>query len=180
MYHSLTMLWNALNPSQCISSRDRTLIIHYLFFIQVSVYQLLDISKNNNTQEKKLLSSRLIPVHSTGWEVFTITQAVSIYTPLRPSITCTDFSLQTCLSYELYLTNVNFFIKVRSWMSDERSNLGLHVVVQTLGGSQMDLKLIRFASGRNHHQSKQPMLVLFTDDGSRSTTLENTGEFRSS
>lgn len=65
-------------------------------------------------------------------------------------------------------------------MSDERSNLGLHVVVQTLGGSQMDLKLIRFASGRNHHQSKQPMLVLFTDDGSRSTTLENTGEFRSS
>ena len=47
--------------------------------IQVSVYQLLDTSKNNNTQDRKLLSSRLIPVHSTGWEVFTITQAVSIH-----------------------------------------------------------------------------------------------------
>lgn len=47
--------------------------------IQVSVYQLLDTSKTNSTQEKKLLSSRLISVHSTGWEVFTITQAVSIH-----------------------------------------------------------------------------------------------------
>ncbi|XP_053294167.1 anti-dorsalizing morphogenic protein [Pleuronectes platessa] len=104
-------------------------------FCQVSVYQLLD--KSNNTQGRKLLSSRLIPVHSTGWEVFTITQAV------------------------------------RSWMGDESSNLGLHIVVQTLGGSQVDMKLIRFASGRSHHQSKQPMLVLFTDDGRRSATLEN-------
>ncbi|XP_031148664.1 anti-dorsalizing morphogenic protein [Sander lucioperca] len=107
-------------------------------FCQVSVYQLLDTSKNNKTQDKKLLSSRLIPVHSAGWEVFTITQAV------------------------------------RSWMIDEGSNMGLHVVVRTLGGSQMDQKLIRFASGRNHHQSKQPMLVLFTDDGRRrSTSLES-------
>ncbi|CDQ86622.1 unnamed protein product [Oncorhynchus mykiss] len=45
-------------------------------FCQVSVYQLLDSSKMNITQGKKLLSSRLIPVPSTGWEVFTITQAV--------------------------------------------------------------------------------------------------------
>ncbi|XP_061879405.1 LOW QUALITY PROTEIN: bone morphogenetic protein 2-like [Entelurus aequoreus] len=106
-------------------------------FCQVSVYQLMD-TKGNHTQDKKLLSSRLIPVHSNGWEVFTITQAV------------------------------------RSWMADEESNLGLHVVVRTLGGSHMDLKLIRFASGRSHHQSKQPMLVLFTDDGRRSTAQENT------
>ncbi|XP_060941148.1 anti-dorsalizing morphogenic protein [Limanda limanda] len=106
-------------------------------FCQVSVYQLLD--KSNNTQGRKLLSSRLIPVHSTGWEVFTITQAV------------------------------------RSWMVDESSNLGLQIVVQTLGGSQMDMKLIRFASGRSHHQSKQPMLVLFTDDGRRSAALEHAG-----
>ncbi|KAM4552092.1 anti-dorsalizing morphogenic protein [Odontesthes bonariensis] len=107
-------------------------------FCQVSVYQLLDSIKTNSTQEKKLLSSRLIPVHSTGWEVFTITQAV------------------------------------RSWMLDEGSNLGLQVVVRTLGGSPMDLKLIRFASGRHHHQSKQPMLVLFTDDGRHSAALEST------
>lgn len=40
----------------------------------------------------------------------------------------------------------------------------------------MDLKLIRFASGRHHHQSKQPMLVVFTDDGRRSTAPESSGE----
>ncbi|XP_077379633.1 anti-dorsalizing morphogenic protein [Festucalex cinctus] len=115
-----------------------TLMFNRHHFYQVSVYQLLDTTKTNTTQMRKLLSSRLIPVHSNGWEVFTITQAV------------------------------------RSWMVDEGNNLGLHVVVQTLGGSHMDLKLIRFASGRNHHQSKQPMLVLFTDDGQRrSTTLES-------
>lgn len=60
-------------------------------------------------------------------------------------------------------------------MSDEGSNLGLQVVVRTLGGNQVDMKLIRFASGRNHHQSKQPMLVLFTDDGQQSATLESQG-----
>ncbi|KAK0140619.1 Bone morphogenetic protein 7 [Merluccius polli] len=105
-------------------------------FCQVSVYQVLDGTRRNSTQDRKLLSSRLIPVHSSGWEVFTITQAV------------------------------------RSWMADEGSNLGLQVTVKTLGGSEMDMKLVRFASGRNHHLSKQPMLVVFTDDGRRSALLE--------
>ncbi|KAK2900416.1 hypothetical protein QQF64_015673 [Cirrhinus molitorella] len=105
-------------------------------FCQVSVYQILDSSKKNMSQGKKLLSSRLVPIHSSGWEVFTITQAV------------------------------------RSWMSDEGSNLGLLVSVRTLAGLQTDLKTVRFASGRNHHHSKQPMLVLFTDDGRRAASLE--------
>ncbi|XP_067309445.1 anti-dorsalizing morphogenic protein [Pseudorasbora parva] len=102
-------------------------------FCQVSVYQVLDSGKKNVSQGKKLLSSRLVPIHSTGWEVFTITQAV------------------------------------RSWMSDERSNLGLLVTVRTLAGLQMDMKSVRFASGRHHHHSKKPMLVLFTDDGRRAS-----------
>lgn len=71
---------------------------------------------------------------------------------------------------------MTFFLKVRSWMVDEGTNLGLQVVVRTLGGSQMDKKLIRFASGRHHHHSKQPMLVLFTDDGRYSNPLESKGE----
>ncbi|XP_056598987.1 anti-dorsalizing morphogenic protein [Triplophysa dalaica] len=105
-------------------------------FCQVNVYQILDSSKMNVSQGKKLLSSRLVPIHSSGWEVFTITQAV------------------------------------RSWMSDEGSNLGLLVTVRSLAGIQMDLKTVRFASGRDHHHSKQPMLVLFTDDGRRATSQE--------
>lgn len=63
-------------------------------------------------------------------------------------------------------------------MADEGSNQGLQVVVKTLAGSQLDRKLVHFASGRNHHQSKQPMLVVFTDDGRRSTSLEGKGEKR--
>ncbi|KAG7251536.1 hypothetical protein CRUP_013650, partial [Coryphaenoides rupestris] len=113
-----------------------SVIFNRQHFCQVSVYQVLDVSRKNSTQDRKLLSSRLIPIHSSGWEVFTITQAV------------------------------------RSWMAHEDNNRGLQVVVKTLGGGQADTKMMRFASGRNHHQSKQPMLVVFTDDGRRSASLE--------
>lgn len=64
-------------------------------------------------------------------------------------------------------------------MIDEGTSLGLQVVVRTLGGSHMDKKLIRFASGRHHHNSKQPMLVLFTDDGRYTNPLVSTGEISS-
>uniref|UniRef100_A0A3P9LQM0 Anti-dorsalizing morphogenic protein n=1 Tax=Oryzias latipes TaxID=8090 RepID=A0A3P9LQM0_ORYLA len=124
-------------PGQSCRAASLFLLMLRVCVLQVSIYQLMESSRSNSTQEKKLLSARLLPVHSSGWEVFTITPAV------------------------------------RSWMTEEGSNLRLHVVVQTLGGSQVDLKLIRFASGRHHHPSKQPMLVLFTDDGRQSATLES-------
>lgn len=57
-------------------------------------------------------------------------------------------------------------------MTDEHSNLGLLVTVQTLAGIQLDMGTVRFASGQKHHHSKQPMLVLFTDDGRRVTSPE--------
>lgn len=82
-----TVKCNQLNSSmKCSESNQMRLCSghgcdppHLCCLIQVSVYQLLDPSRSNNTQEKKLLSSRLIPVHSAGWEVFTITQAVGIH-----------------------------------------------------------------------------------------------------
>lgn len=113
--------------------------------LQISVYQLLNSSKMNITQGKKLLSSRLIPVHSTGWEVFTITQAVIhslinslIHPPTHPPIPNHHIPLP---------------IKVCSWMVKEGSNLGLLVTVWTLGGSQMDQKVVCFILGRNHHHA---------------------------
>ncbi|MFT7798673.1 bone morphogenetic protein 2-like [Arapaima gigas] len=102
---------------------------------QVSVHQLLDNRITNTSQSKRLLSSRLLPIHSTGWEIFPITHAVT------------------------------------SCMADNDKNLGLLVTVRSLSGSQMDSKVVRFASGQNHHQSKQPMLVLFTDDGRQAASL---------
>ncbi|NXL50957.1 BMP2 protein, partial [Podilymbus podiceps] len=64
---------------------------------------------------------------------------------------------------------------VRDWTEDESSNQGLLVTVQGLGGSPLDPSLLQFASGRDHHESKKPMLVLFTDDGRRGASLPMAG-----
>ncbi|XP_010214377.1 PREDICTED: bone morphogenetic protein 7-like [Tinamus guttatus] len=65
---------------------------------------------------------------------------------------------------------------VRDWTEDESSNQGLLVSVQSLAGGPPDPPGVRFASGRDHHESKKPMLVLFTDDGRRGASLP-TGAF---
>ncbi|NXY79273.1 BMP2B protein, partial [Glareola pratincola] len=64
---------------------------------------------------------------------------------------------------------------VRDWMEDESSNQGLLVTVQGLGGSPLDPPPLQFASGGDHHESKKPMLVLFTDDGRRGASLPVAG-----
>uniref|UniRef100_A0A8C3BFS2 TGF-beta family profile domain-containing protein n=1 Tax=Cairina moschata TaxID=8855 RepID=A0A8C3BFS2_CAIMO len=60
---------------------------------------------------------------------------------------------------------------VRDWTEDESSNRGLLVTVHGLGGSPLDSPAVQFASSRDHHESKKPMLVLFTDDGRRGASL---------
>ncbi|XP_018423455.1 PREDICTED: bone morphogenetic protein 2-like [Nanorana parkeri] len=99
-------------------------------FCQINVYLVLDKNKMHLSQGRKQLSSKLVPIHSSGWEVFSITQAV------------------------------------HTW-NDVSNNQGILVTVRNLGGGQPDANIIRFASGKDHHESKQPMLVLFTDDGRR-------------
>ncbi|NXJ69085.1 BMP2 protein, partial [Rostratula benghalensis] len=64
---------------------------------------------------------------------------------------------------------------VRDWVEDESSNQGLLVMVQGPGGSPLDPPLLQFASSEDHHESKKPMLVLFTDDGRRGASLPVTG-----
>ncbi|XP_073180303.1 bone morphogenetic protein 2-like isoform X2 [Lepidochelys kempii] len=60
---------------------------------------------------------------------------------------------------------------VRDWMEEDSSNHGLLVTVRGLGSAPVDPSMVRFASGRDHHESKKPMLVLFTDDGRRGAAL---------
>ncbi|NXF97956.1 BMP2 protein, partial [Eubucco bourcierii] len=60
---------------------------------------------------------------------------------------------------------------VRDWTEDERSNRGLLVTVQGMDGSPLDPPPLQFASSMDHHDSKKPMLVLFTDDGRRGASL---------
>ncbi|XP_009635749.2 uncharacterized protein LOC104125058 [Egretta garzetta] len=65
--------------------------------------------------------------------------------------------------------------QVRDWTEDESSNQGLLVTVQGLGGSPLDPPPLQFASSGDHHESKKPMLVLFTDDGRRGASLPMAG-----
>lgn len=65
--------------------------------------------------------------------------------------------------------------QVRDWTEDESSNQGLLVTVQSPGGGPLDPPPLQFASGRGHHESKKPMLVLFTDDGRRGASLPTAG-----
>ncbi|XP_071584027.1 bone morphogenetic protein 4-like [Heliangelus exortis] len=102
---------------------------------QVSVYQVLKGGDLDAPGGKKLLAARLVALQGSGWEVFSITQAV------------------------------------RDWTEDESSNQGLLVTVQGLGGSLVETPPLQFASGQDHHESKKPMLVLFTDDGRRGASL---------
>ncbi|XP_069779063.1 anti-dorsalizing morphogenic protein isoform X1 [Narcine bancroftii] len=104
---------------------------HRHLFCQVSVYQILD-NNTSKAEGKRLLSTRILPVHDNTWEVFTITNAV----------------------YD--------------WTQNKESNKGLLVIVQTLAGHKLH-NYIRFATGRDHHSSKHPMVVLFTDDERRGT-----------
>ncbi|XP_025030649.1 bone morphogenetic protein 2-A-like [Python bivittatus] len=60
---------------------------------------------------------------------------------------------------------------VRDWVAEESSNQGLLVTVEGLRGVPLDSSTVQFASGRDHHASKNPMLVLFTDDGRRAAAL---------
>ncbi|XP_031460467.1 bone morphogenetic protein 2-like [Phasianus colchicus] len=64
---------------------------------------------------------------------------------------------------------------VRDWTQDESSNRGLLVTVHGLGGSTLEAPAVQFASSGDHHESKKPMLVLFTDDGRRGASLPMAG-----
>lgn len=65
--------------------------------------------------------------------------------------------------------------QVRDWTEDESTNQGLLVTVQGLGGSLLEPSPLQFASGKDHHESKKPMLVLFTDDGRRGASQPAVG-----
>ncbi|MGH0156533.1 UNVERIFIED_CONTAM: hypothetical protein FKN15_032037 [Acipenser sinensis] len=148
-------------------------------FCQVSIYQVLDVNNMNASHGRKLLSSRLIPIHSSGWEVFSITQAVSIYQVLDVNNMNASHGRKLLSSRLIPIHSSGWEVfsitqAVRSWAVDEHSNHGLLVKIRNLGGTQVEPSPVHFASGRDHHQSKQPMLVLFTDDGRRTAALEST------
>ncbi|NP_001158394.1 anti dorsalizing morphogenetic protein precursor [Saccoglossus kowalevskii] len=57
---------------------------------------------------------------------------------------------------------------VKSWREDPSSNHGLMVTVSTMTGiTTLDNSVIRFAKKKEHHSSKQPILVTFTNDDSK-------------
>nr|AKR76344.1 Admp [Ptychodera flava] len=110
-------------------------------FFEVHVHQLL--SDEFDPENTRLIGARLVSAHGTGWEVFSITPAVT------------------------------------SWLHDPSSNYGLMVTVTTMTGMQLtDNSVIRFAKKKEHHGSKQPILVVFTNDGrprTEAATIDGSG-----
>ncbi|XP_067124299.1 bone morphogenetic protein 7-like [Centruroides vittatus] len=60
-----------------------------------------------------------------------------------------------------------FYVKpaVLDWLKDETQNFGLLVTVKTIMGTPITDGTLRFAKRHQHHINKQPILVLFSDDG---------------
>eukprot|EP00058_Branchiostoma_floridae_P019247 XP_002604737.1 hypothetical protein BRAFLDRAFT_80287 [Branchiostoma floridae] len=98
-------------------------------FYEVRVYQIMAPKLAWQVDGNRLVSSRLIGLHGSGWEVFNIKPAV------------------------------------QDWVADKNANFGLLVTIASLTGSSLDQGLIRFAKRKEHHRSKEPILVLFSDDG---------------
>lgn len=60
-----------------------------------------------------------------------------------------------------------FYVKAAAvdWIRDPASNLGLLMTVRTAHGRRLDDGVLRFAKRHQGHVNKQPILVLFSDDG---------------
>lgn len=86
-------------------------------------------------------------------------------------VTCSGDTAATPAPSVTPAVTLVLLLQVRDWTEDERSNRGLLVTVHGLGGSPLDSPAVQFASSRDHHESKKPMLVLFTDDGRRGASL---------
>ncbi|XP_064626089.1 bone morphogenetic protein 7-like [Lineus longissimus] len=56
---------------------------------------------------------------------------------------------------------------IDDWVNDSSTNYGFLVTATTLSGFPVNGTLVRFAQRFEHHDSKQPVLVAFTDDGRR-------------
>ncbi|XP_033124543.1 bone morphogenetic protein 2-B-like [Anneissia japonica] len=97
-------------------------------YFQVHLFKLTN-DDPTSTEDAELIGMRLISTQRTGWEVFTITEAVE------------------------------------SWIANSTMNLGLLLTVTNLNGEIMEESGIRFAQRGKHHDSKQPNLVIFSDDG---------------
>ncbi|XP_072038425.1 bone morphogenetic protein 2-like [Amphiura filiformis] len=58
----------------------------------------------------------------------------------------------------------------QNWLEDESTNHGIFISVTTLTGEPVEDGVIRFAQRGKHHDTKQPILVMFTDDITRKTS----------
>lgn len=54
---------------------------------------------------------------------------------------------------------------VEEWVNGSSQNNGFLVTTTSINGQHVNGSYVRFAQRREHHESKQPILVLYTDDG---------------
>ncbi|XP_064458068.1 bone morphogenetic protein 2-like [Ornithodoros turicata] len=70
-----------------------------------------------------------------------------------------------------------FYVKaaVVDWIKEPATNLGLLMTVRTASGKRLEDGVLRFAKRNQGHVNKQPILVVFSDDGRPKHELPYTG-----
>ncbi len=79
-----------------------------------------------------------------------------------------NVSFKSVSSDDLFLLLL-YISAAQNWLEDRSSNHGILISVTTLTGEPVEDGIIRFAQRGKHHDTKQPILVMFTDDVTRKT-----------
>ena len=88
-----------------------------------------------------------------------------------------SFKSVSTISDDLFLLLL-YISAAQNWLEDRSSNHGILISVTTLTGEPVEDGIIRFAQRGKHHDTKQPILVMFTDDVTRKTNPRTKFETR--
>nr|ALH43072.1 Tgf-beta bone morphogenetic protein 0 [Paracentrotus lividus] len=65
---------------------------------------------------------------------------------------------------------------VQEWLTNKTSNFGLYITVTSLSGQRLPDNMLRFAKRARHDNSRQPILVLFTQESMGRRNVSHDGQ----
>lgn len=128
----------------------RTLSLICLCSAQVDLYEVLD--SRVKPWRSNLISSRLVPLYTQGWEVFNVTQMVSHFTILHKIIKI------------LFRYKFDFQWQVLKWISNSEENNGI-LMVTFPSGNWMQTAAVPSSTSAEMIDT-HAYLVIFSDESS--------------
>lgn len=157
------------NASTIVSFPDRAYAQQMHFHYNVSMHssdQLLESELHLFRMSPKSNHSRLSLPHSRLSHFIQI----KVYQVLDPTNMYSDQG-RTLLDIKRVSTHARGWIifnvtrAVKEWASGEKENHGLLVISETTYGDELGQDEVRFAQRKSHHDTKQPILVVYSNDG---------------